>query len=489
VSSGAPEEFLPTLLRNRLGSALIASAVAILALVGLTGSAEGRPLKTGFGDPIYQQSDQEGRNLWLDRSIRSGAGVVRVYALWSSVASGGQPENPADPADPAYDFSRLDATVTDATARGLTVLISIYSAPEWAQGPNRPAWADEYPGSWRPNKTKFRAFAEALTTRYSGQYEGLPRVRLYEPWNEPNLPYFLSPQWSGGKTGGRPIGPEIYRGLLNAFHSAAHSVSDQNVVVGPSTGPYGNPRQGRIRPVAFLRQLLCLKDRKELVRVSSCPVKARLDRLSHHPITTSGGSGTSAIHPDDAATPDMGRLIRVLRAAERRKTIRPAGRRSVWATELWWSTDPPDFESGVSPAKQARWIQDSFYRLWDAGVTGVLYYLIADRAFQAGTWHGRWAGTGVYFLDGRPKPSQRASRFPFVARDRKGGRLLLWTRAPEAGRVVFERKTASGWRKVISARVGKGQVVTRRVPRPAPRQSLRLRARLADESSLTWIQN
>ena len=469
--------------------------VPFLLLVGLAGalwitasSADARGLKTGFGDPIYQQVEGEERDLWFDRSVRSGASVVRVYALWSSIASAAEPGNPADPADPAYDFSRLDQTVTEASARGLTVLMSTYSAPEWAQGANRPAWAEDYPGSWRPNVNKFRSFAEALTTRYSGRFEGLPRVRLYEPWNEPNLPYFLSPQWSKGKTGGRPIGAEIYRRLLNAFHTAAHSVSNQNVVVGPATGPYGGRSQGRTRPAAFLRQLLCLKDRKELVR-ASCPEKAKLDRLSHHPITTSGGSGTSAIHPDDAATPDMARLVRILRAAERKKTVRPAGRRAVWATELWWSTDPPDFESGVSPGKQARWIQDSFFRLWQAGVGTVLYYLIADRAFQAGTWHGRWAGTGIYFLDGRPKPSQRASRFPFVARNEKGGRLMLWTRAPEAGRVVFERKVAGGWRKLVSAAVDDGQVVTRKLRRPAPNSKLRLRARLADESSLTWVQN
>lgn len=463
--------------------------LGLAAVLLLTASrADARGLETGFGDPIYQQSDEQGRDLWLDRSIRSGAGVVRVYALWSSIAKSGEPENPEDPADPAYDFSRLDQTVTAASARGLTVLMSTYSAPEWAEGANRPAWAEEYAGAWRPNPTKFRAFAEALTRRYSGEFNGLPQVRLYEPWNEPNLPYFLSPQWSNGKSGGRPIGAEIYRRLLNGFHEVAHSVNPESVVVGPATGPYGGRSQGRTRPAAFLRQLLCLKGRKELA-LASCPEKAKLDRLSHHPITTSGGSGRSAIHPDDAATPDMARLIRILRAAERKKTIRPAGRRAVWATELWWSTDPPDFESGVPPAKQARWIQDSFFRLWQAGVTAVIYYLIADRAFQAGTWHGRWAGTGVYFLDGRPKPSQRASRFPFVSRSERGGRLLLWTRAPVSGRVVFERKVAGGWQKLVTAQAVEGEVVTRRVRRPAPDSKLRLRARLAGESSLIWIQD
>ena len=46
----------------------------------------------------------------------------------------------------------------------------------------------------------------------------LPRVRYWQPWNEPNLSYYLAPQWT--RAGGRWVAasPVIYRGLLNAVY-------------------------------------------------------------------------------------------------------------------------------------------------------------------------------------------------------------------------------------------------------------------------------
>ena len=54
-----------------------------------------------------------------------------------------------DPASPEYRFVPLDAAVRDAVAAGLTPLLVVSHAPAFAEAPAR--WAYAYPGSWSPN--------------------------------------------------------------------------------------------------------------------------------------------------------------------------------------------------------------------------------------------------------------------------------------------------------------------------------------------------
>ena len=178
-----------------------AAALSVLAIGSgvLATAAAARPttFATGIADPVYLQT--QGRNVWLDRTVASGAQFVLLWVSWGTVA----PEPPAagsdptNPANPAYDWGTLDATVRAATAHGLRVVISITSAPLWAQGPGRPA--DAASGTWRPNAAAFGQFAKAVARRYSGSFNPgtgvLPRVRYFQAWTEPNLPYHLSPQW------------------------------------------------------------------------------------------------------------------------------------------------------------------------------------------------------------------------------------------------------------------------------------------------------
>ena len=101
--------------------------------------------------------------------------------------------------------------------------------------------------------------------------------------------------------------------MLNAFDAGVHAVQPGAVVVTGGTAPNGGPRgSDRTRPLAFQRALLCLKGRTKLKPVT-CGTKARFDALAHHPINTSGGPSRSALHPDDASTPDVDEVVRTLR--------------------------------------------------------------------------------------------------------------------------------------------------------------------------------
>src|SRR4029079_11695110 len=141
-----------------------------------------------------------------------------------------------------------------AGARHMQVLITVFGAPTWAEGKNRPSSAPL--GTWKPDPHALGQFAQALAKRYSGSFHGLPRVSLFEVWNEPNLSVNLTPQWVGKK----PTSPDLYRRLLNAFCLAVQQVAPGDTVIGGPTAPFGDPRAHprdpklpRMRPLAFLR--------------------------------------------------------------------------------------------------------------------------------------------------------------------------------------------------------------------------------------------
>lgn len=456
---------------------LTASASSLLGaglvLLAVAGTAQAR-FVTGLTDAVYQSSDTAERELWLDRTAELGASIVRLDVSWRAVAAGGQPQDAANPADPAYDFTALDAAVRDATARGFTVMFTVYNVPDFAEGADRPA--DQEDHTWKPDPDALGGFARALATRYSGSFGGLPSVRYFEAWNEANLSQFLTPQWEGGQ----PFAVEHYRKLLDAVAENVKAVSADNQVIAGSLAPYGDPPgENRTRPVYFLRKLLCLK---KSLKASKCPVKPEFDILSHHPINYAGPPTHSAVHPDDAATADLERVTRTLRAAERARTISgPRRRHPVWATELWWESDPPD-PNGVKLAKHARWIEQAMYLLWKDGAKALIYYNVRDEEFSVGSFD-----TGLFTHGGEPKPAATAFRFPLVGERKSEDRVTVWGRTPESGKVRVQVKKGGRWvsrATIRSIKAGgtfsKGLRLTGRA---------KLRATVGTQTSLTWKQS
>ena len=284
---------------GRGGLAAALTAGIALALAGPSPAG----LRIGFADPLFSSQDAGVRATWLENAEKSRSDIVRIDVSWRAVAPGAEPADPSNPA--AYDWGALPAAVADAEARGLKVLLTVSKAPAWAEAAGRPGGV--LAGTWKPDPDKFGQFARALGAQFS------PGVRYYQAWNEPNIYTFLNPQYVGKK----PFAAEHYRRMLNAFYAGVHAVHPGALVVSGGTAPYGGPPgSDRTRPLAFLRDLLCLKGRKKLKPVK-CATKAKFDALAHHPINTSGGPNRSALHPDDVATPDVKFVVRTLRKAER----------------------------------------------------------------------------------------------------------------------------------------------------------------------------
>ncbi len=485
-----------------------AALIALLLLVALAVpsiAAAKRGLETGFADPEeYQSGDAASTDLWMGRTADAAdAGIVRLAVEWYSIAPSTRPADPTNPGSTSYDFSAIDGAVRAAANHGLKVLLTINHAPVFAEGAGRPASAPA--GSWEPNPSDLADFAQAVAARYSGGFDpdgpagqsALPAAYGIQVWNEPNSSDWLAPQFDGK----RIVGAELYRSMLNAAYKSIKQVNPGMQVVVGGTDPYGDPPGGpyppnvqRVRPVEFWDAVFCVRQAKskkgkkgkkkklKFVRTAGCSSPALFDVFAHHPIDNTGGGplrhGPSKF---DASTPDLSRVVNVLRAAERFGTA-SGGHHPVWVTEFWWDSKPPN-QVGAPLATQARWIEQSMYLFWKAGASAAISFQIADSTLRPDVHAGLQAG--VYFNDGRPKPSLTAFSFPFVTDRINSRKLLAWGKAPAGGKLRIQRRQGSRWITVKKLGVSKGSVFTSKL---TLRGKQRLRAIVSGRKSLVWKQ-
>jgi hypothetical protein len=456
--------------------------VALLLAAAMPAGADARgTFRIGYGDPELASEVASARNLWAEKAVESGASIARINVSWASVAPPSLPAGfePANPSSPGYSWQNLDAAVRTAAEHGLAVLFTVQHAPLWAEGPGRPA--DIKQGSWKPNAGAYGAFGQALATRYSGSFpdplgsgSSLPRVHYFDAWNEPNLVNFLAPQMEAGKL----VGPAMYRKLLNRFYAGVKRAQPGATVLGSSFAPFGATNGTITPPVVFLRNLLCLRGGR--LKPLPCPEKAHLDALSTHPIQV-GPPTQSAVSPLDVTTPDLGRLTKVVRVARKLGTVRSSGRIGLWVTEFWVDSKPPD-PKGIPAIQQARWYEQDMYEFWKAGAEVAIELQLRDWA-PGSEGFAATLQSGVYFRDGRPKPSATAMRFPFVA-ERVGRRVSVWGIAPVAGRVRIQVLRGSAWKTIATVPAGgRGHPFTADL---RPPRGTRLRAQIGAERSLPW---
>jgi hypothetical protein len=467
--------------RGVLVSALVAAALG--AWAGHAAAAT-HGLKLGLADPSFQSSDPALGGQWLARARGAGADLAFLDAVWSAIAPRKRPAGfePASPADPAYEWSVLDAAVRGAVAAGMQPVLDVDYAPAWAEGPDRSAAAP--PGTWMPSAAELGLFAQALATRYSGAFVDpaepaagpLPRVRYFQVWAEQNLSVHLNPLWLRG----RLFAPRHYRAMLNAAYAGVHRGDPAAKVIVGGLAPYGDAQRGasRIPPVWFWRSLLCLRGAR--LRPARCPEPAHFDIAAHNPIDVFAPS-QGALSPLDVSTPDIGRLTRIVRRAVATKRALPAGRKPLWATEIWWDSNPPD-PRGVPVRRQARYLTQSLFELWRQGVSAVVWWYLRDQD-PGPAGFGATLQSGLLYRGGSPKPAYAAFRFPFAGR-RRGGRVLLWGMAPGPGRVTVERRGRRGWTTISRPLAGPGGDFALRTK--APRGSFLARARQGGETSPRW---
>lgn len=415
------------------------------------------PLETALVDPPAFYSREAPQN--FERVREAGASTVRLILYWASVVPrGARPArfNPANPSDPAYRWSSFDEQVKLATAHGLRPIVCIQLAPLWAERGTTGAT-----GTRSPDPAELAAFARAAAVRYSGSFQGLPRVRYWQAWNEPNSALFLTPQSAG-----------LYRDLVNAFAAAVKTVHSDNLVIAGGLTPFGF-RGVAAAPLRFMRQLLCLSAGANPRPTCSRPVI--FDVWSHHPYTT-GGPFHSARGRDDVSLGDLPEMRRLLAAAVRAGHVVSPYNVRFWVTEFSWDSSPPD-PLAVPARLHARWVAEALYVMWRSGVSLVTWFQLRDDPLDATQFQSGLYQNAATYASAAPKLALTAFRFPFVSYQDKLG-ILYWGRTPggRAATVLVERSAGAGWKTVQKVRANRFGIFTGRL---AQRLTGSMRARLA----------
>ncbi|MGH3072894.1 MAG: glycosyl hydrolase [Gaiellaceae bacterium] len=347
----------------------LALALAALALLVVPSASASRFLQRGIFDDaqiLYGNPDEVFPTL---KTLKTQ--LIRVNLQWGGVngVARRRPAKPADPADPAYDWSLYDRTVNYATQYGIRIVFSIVGTPPWA---NSAKGVNVVPR----NPLDLQRFATAAATRYSGRFVSpdgrtLPRVIYWLAWNEPNNPAFLRPQYRRVRGRWVPQSPIDYAKICNAVYRgiSVASVGASRVACGV-TGPRGNNEPGSARPslapIAFLRGM-------------KKAGATKFDAYAHHPYygkpsetpSTPPPQGKHGNAPTAITLGNIGLLIK--------EVTRLYGNKRIWITEYGYQTNPPDRIYGVSLAKQARYVTQSYAIMKkNPRIDMMLWFLLRD---------------------------------------------------------------------------------------------------------------
>lgn len=411
-----------------------------------------RPLNTGISN-VYSNEE-----VAFTHVRETGSTLVLSALRWNHIAPPKVPAswNPEDPADPNYDWDFIDKWVTRAVNAGLTPVLQVRGAPDWA---NRCAPDPKLESVCDPDPAALAAFTRAAVRRFSGSFGGLPRVQYWEGLNEPNLTLYFEPQYIGGK----PVAPDLYRALLNTFYAAVKSVDPSNLVLAPGLGPVAVPPY-TMGPMRFMRMLLCMKGYRPQPRPNKCEGGVRFDIFDIHPYTT--GGPTHAGGPNDIEMGDLAKAQKLLAAADKADLIQGVYKRTpLWITEFSYDSKPPD-PGGLLMKIELQWIAETLFQAWSHRVSNFMWYSLDDEEPQPNVPFRNTLQSGLYFwaptvAEEQPKPAMYAYRFPFVAFRRATG-LKYWGRTPDSngGRVVLQAKLRGKWRKIAAARADSAGIFT-----------------------------
>ena len=393
------------------------------------------PASDWFLDPTAFRGPSADRSVL--RAQRAGATLVRVLVAWKGVA----PARPADLEDPAYHWHFIDQQVVDAVRGGLDPLVYISASAPWASGA-----AVGLPGTW-PAPARFADFARATALALQRH---VYTDRSHGPAPAGSLLAGLEraerrTRARAATRGGRAVSPTQYRRMVNAFADAVHGVDARNLVVAGGLGPFGHDSKDIqvVAPMEFMGTLLCVSLRAP--HRKTCSERTRFDVWAHHPYSN-GGPNWHAHGVNNASIGDLPEMRALLAAAERAGTITSARVPEFWVTEFSWDSSPPD-PQGVPSPLHARWVAEALYRMWQAGVSAVIWFRLRTTFFAS--------------RPTSPASSRRTDRpstprgVPIPLRGLPcGSAVTVWGRTPfgKSGSVIVERQSGKRWISVARVR-------------------------------------
>jgi Cellulase (glycosyl hydrolase family 5) len=312
---------------------LITVLLAAFAALAAPTALAAQRMWVGFhDDPSFRwASDRSER---IQASARVGSSVMRLLVHWNSVAAK-RPANAVDPMDPAYNFGDVDEAVRTARESNMAVLLTLYGTPRWANGGRGP--------SFMPTRVlDFKRFSQAIASRYSGRHEGLPAVRFWSVWNEPNLQRFLKPQFDKR---GKALAPRNYAALYAAAYQGIKAGNPSAKVAIGETSPRGSDRPRGIRRIHSPGRFA--------EAVAKANPRLKFDAWAHHPYPAAPGLKPShKVRWPNVSLSSLPQFQKSLRKWFKRSKV------DIWVTEYAHQTRPQD-RLGVSYKKQAAYIRES----------------------------------------------------------------------------------------------------------------------------------
>jgi Cellulase (glycosyl hydrolase family 5) len=308
---------------------LVLSALA--ALVTPTAHAAERMWVGFHDDPSFRWvADRADR---IRSSAQDGSTMMRLLVHWNTTAPT-RPASPTDPFDPAYHFDDLDEAVRNAQANDLEVMITISGTPRWANGGKTPNVAPR-------RMSDFQAFARAIASRYSGRNDGIPFVRFWSIWNEPNLTTFLKPQFNAK---GKSVAPATYARIAAAGVAGVKAGNPLAKVAIGETSARG--RDKRVKRVSDTHS-----PGKFAELVAKANKRLRFDGWAHHPYPFNPNSAPSQVVKwPNVSLASLPRFQKGLAKWFKRKNLQ------IWVTEYGHQTRPQD-RLGVTYSTQATYIK------------------------------------------------------------------------------------------------------------------------------------
>jgi hypothetical protein len=379
-----------------------------------------------------------------------GVDSVRTFARWASIAPDPLAKqmpagfDPSNHADPLYSWGTLDRAIDAVRGADMNVILTITgSGPLW--GMSSPANGND--GYRNPSPAKFAQFAAAVAKRYGD------RVDTYILFNEPNQPGWLQDQAVCAKGKCVEHAPHLYRRLVRAAEPAVRAADPGSTILIGALAPSGKSQTARnksMRPLQFLRAFGCVNRKYKRVRTGECKDfrPATADGFAYHPHGIRLAPDKRSSNRDDAQMADLSRLTTVLDklTSRGRMKVRGAKRFPLYLTEYAYQTNPPDKFSGVSLSQQAKFLRQGAYLAWrNARVRNITQYVYVDEPV-VGVSSG-WQ-SGLFNVDGTPKPSLAVFPNPFWAQRLKPGSVQLWGQVRPGGgyqTVQLQRRVGGTW--------------------------------------------
>jgi len=274
-----------------------------------------------------------------------------------------------------YNFSFYDPVVAAAARRGIQIMPDLFDPPAFRSARPR---GSRLRGTYPPaSNSSLAAFAQAAVRRYgpNGSFWATHRsvapmpIRIWQVWNEPNLPVFWLPKPSASQ----------YVAMLAAADQAIHALDPSAEVVSA-----GIPQSKLgVELFTYLRGLLAAGAAKSMNTLG-------VNAYSH---TASG-------------------MIALLKQV--RSTLNGSGAANVAlrVTEFGWSDGGPGSSFTLTPTGQATQIaaaiRDFGLERSALDLRGFVYFDWRDARPYPGIGDFWGLHTGLLHLNGKPKPALQA---------------------------------------------------------------------------------